>query len=68
MMRTPAASAAARMAATSRRSTSTERPSSITKAAEIAAGTAPETARSFTVPLTASSPIEPPGNWIGETT
>ena len=31
-------------------------------------GTAPETARSFTVPFTASSPIDPPGKNSGCTT
>ena len=34
----------------------------------ITLGIAPETARSFTVPFTASSPIEPPGKTIGLTT
>ena len=33
-----------------------------------AIGLAPATARSFTVPLTASSPIDPPGKRIGRTT
>ena len=33
-----------------------------------ASGRAPETARSLTVPLTASSPIDPPGKRIGRTT
>ena len=34
----------------------------------MATGRAPDTARSLTVPLTASSPIEPPGKRIGVTT
>ena len=34
----------------------------------IASGRAPATARSLTVPLTASSPIEPPGKRSGLTT
>ncbi len=45
-----------------------ERPSSSTIASVIASGRAPAIARSLTVPLTASSPIEPPGNRIGFTT
>ena len=37
-------------------------PASSTNVTTSASARAPETARSFTVPLTASSPIEPPGN------
>jgi len=43
-------------------------PASRTKLTTSANGRAPETARSFTVPLTANSPIEPPGNRSGLTT
>ena len=44
------------------------RPSSRTSESVSASGRAPPTARSLTVPLTASSPIEPPGKRIGLTT
>ncbi len=44
------------------------KPSSMTKPAESASGRAPETARSLTVPLTASSPMSPPGKKSGLTT
>src|SRR4051794_12382212 len=67
-IRTPAASAAAAIAATSVRSTSASRPSSRISAALSASGRAPATARSLTVPLTASSPMEPPGKRSGLTT
>ena len=65
---TPAAVAAAAIASTSARRTSAGRPSSRTSETLIASGSAPAAARSLTVPLTASSPIEPPGNRIGLTT
>src|SRR4051812_1315062 len=58
---TPAASAAAAIAATSKRRSSEDRPSSRISARLRASGRAPAIARSLTVPLTASSPIEPPG-------
>ena len=65
---TPAASAAAAIASTSARSSSAGSPSSRTSARLRASGRAPAIARSFTVPFTASSPIEPPGKRIGLTT
>src|SRR5262245_45790792 len=67
-MRTPAASAAARIAATSCRRTSVGVPASTMKLQTSANGMAPLTARSFTVPFTASSPIDPPANLSGLTT
>src|SRR3954467_896478 len=65
---TPASRAAAARASTSPRRTSAGRPSSSTSDTVIATGRAPATARSFTVPFTASSPIDPPGKRIGRTT
>ncbi len=65
---TPAASAARAIASTSPRSTSDGSPSSSTIDRLSASGRAPATARSLTVPLTASSPIDPPGKVIGLTT
>ena len=65
---TSAAAAAAAIASTSARSTSAPRPSSRISERLSASGRAPETARSLTVPLTARSPIEPPGKRIGLTT
>ena len=56
------------MARTSASSTGVGRPASRTKVTTRASALAPETARSFTVPLTASSPIEPPGKRSGFTT
>src|SRR5690606_17090139 len=56
------------MSAAKAHSSSMGKPSSITKAAEIQAGRAPITARSFTVPWIARWPIEPPGNRSGCTT
>ena len=56
------------MASTSSRSVWDESPSSRISDRLSASGRAPDTARSFTVPFTASSPIEPPGNRIGLTT
>ena len=61
-------SAAAAIASTSARRSSALRPSSSTSDSDSASGRAPDTARSLTVPLTASSPIEPPGKRIGLTT
>ena len=58
----------AAIASTSARSSSAERPSSSTIDRLSASGRAPAIARSLTVPLTASSPIEPPGKRIGLTT
>ncbi len=65
---TPACSAARAMARTSASNVGVGRPASSTKLTTIASGLAPETARSFTVPLMASSPIEPPGKLNGFTT
>ena len=56
------------IASTSARRSSAARPSSSTIASVSASGRAPATARSLTVPFTASSPIEPPGKRIGFTT
>ena len=56
------------IASTSARSTSELRPSSRIIDTVSASGRAPDTARSLTVPLTASSPIEPPGKRSGLTT
>src|SRR4051794_18744313 len=67
-MRTSAASAARAIASTSARSTSASSPSSRISARLSASGRAPPIARSLTVPFTASSPIEPPGNRSGLTT
>ena len=58
----------AAIASTSARSSSAPSPSSRTSESVSASGRAPATARSLTVPLTASSPIEPPGKRIGLTT
>ena len=65
---TPAASAAAAMASTSARRSSAGRPSSRISDRLSASGRAPATARSFTVPFTARSPIDPPGKRMGLTT
>ncbi len=59
---TPAARAARAMARTSAASISVGSPASSTKVMTSATGRAPHTARSLTVPLTASSPMDPPGN------
>ncbi len=67
-METPALRAASAMARISASSTLVGNPSSNTNVATKALPMAPETARSFIVPFTARSPIEPPGNWIGLTT
>jgi hypothetical protein len=63
-----AARAAAAIASTSARNVSADRPSSSTSESVSASGRAPAIARSLTVPLTASSPIEPPGKRSGLTT
>ena len=60
--------AAAAIASTSARSSSAGSPSSSTSERLSASGRAPPIARSLTVPLTASSPIEPPGKRSGLTT
>ena len=65
---TPAACAARAIASTSERSSSAGSPSSSTSDSVSASGLAPDTARSLTVPLTASSPIDPPGKRNGLTT
>ncbi len=65
---TPARRAAAAIASTSARSTSAGSPASRMNDAISAIARAPETARSLTVPFTASSPIEPPGKRSGRTT
>ena len=65
---TSAASAARAIASTSARRSSAASPSSRISDRLSASGRAPDTARSFTVPFTARSPIEPPGKRIGLTT
>ena len=65
---TPAAPAAAAMEAAIRRRSATGNPSSRMNPADRNAGRAPHIARSFTVPLTARSPMSPPGKNSGETT
>ena len=67
-MATPAAEAARAMSSTSSRSSAIGKPSSSTNAAASPSGRAPITARSFTVPFTARSPTDPPGNRRGCTT
>ena len=56
------------MARTSASSVSVGKPASRIKLTTMASGLAPDTARSLTVPLMASSPIEPPGKRSGFTT
>ena len=56
------------MSATISRNSTMEKPSSRTKAAESHWGRPPIMEMSLTVPLTARSPIEPPGNRRGFTT
>ena len=65
---TPASSHAARIEATIRFRSASARPSSRMNAAERNSGRAPPTARSFTVPWTASRPMSPPGKKSGRTT
>ena len=60
--------AAAAIASTSAFRSSAARPSSRISDSVSARGRAPDTARSFTVPFTARSPIEPPGKRSGFTT
>ena len=66
--RRPALAAAFAMARTSASRISVGSPASSTYVTTRASALAPETARSFTVPLTASSPIDPPGKLSGLTT
>src|SRR5450830_944080 len=65
---TPACSAAALIDETTRQSVSIASPSSRMKPALRYSGRAPHMARSFTVPLTASVPMSPPGKNSGRTT
>ena len=51
-----------------RRRSATGKPSSRMKPADRYSGRAPHTARSLTVPLTARSPMSPPGKNSGDTT
>src|SRR3954452_2606559 len=67
-IRTPAVSAARARASTSSRSVCASSPSSRMRLTVSATGRAPAIARSLTVPLTASSPIDPPGKRRGLTT
>ena len=66
--RRPPPARRAAIARTSASSISVGSPASSTNVVTSATGRAPDTARSFTVPFTASSPIEPPGNRSGVTT
>ena len=68
MISTPAARAVSAIAWTSARRMSESSPSSRIIDTVRACGRAPAIARSLAVPLTASSPIEPPGKRRGETT
>ncbi len=61
---TPARDASAAIDATMRRSSAISQPSSMMKAAK-QSGRAPPTARSFTVPQTASVPMSPPETRAG---
>ena len=65
---TPASSQAARIDATIRRRSVSGSPSSRMNAADRNSGRAPPTARSLTVPCTASRPMSPPGKKSGRTT
>ena len=65
---TPAAAAASRMDSAIRLRSATGKPSSRMNPADRYCGVAPLTARSLTVPLTANSPMSPPGKNNGETT
>jgi len=65
---TPAAAAAACIDSVMRTRSATAKPSSRMNPADRYSGTAPDTARSLTVPLTARSPMLPPGKNSGETT
>src|SRR5674536_140091 len=67
-MVTPQAAAATPIDVTMARRVSIGIPSSMTKAAVRAMGTAPRIARSLTVPCTASDPMSPPGKTRGLTT
>lgn len=65
---TPAARAAAPMASATHATTGISTPSSRMNPQERYAASAPLMARSLTVPLTARSPMEPPGKNSGRTT
>ena len=67
-MDTPASRAASRMDTTTDSRSAIGSPSSRMNAALSDSGRAPHIARSFTVPLTARSPIVPPGKKSGCTT
>ena len=67
-IRTPARRAASAMSSTTSRRTSMAKPSSSTKAADSHCGRPAIMATSLTVPLTARSPMEPPGKLVGLTT
>ncbi len=67
-MVTPACRAACAIARTSASRTSVGNPASRMKVTTMDSGLAPDTARSLTVPLMASSPMEPPGKLNGFTT
>ena len=62
---TPALSASDFMESSIRSRSSKGSPSSRMRAHEMKSGLAPMTARSFTVPFTASFPMSPPGKKIG---
>ena len=64
----PGDRAAASIEAMIRTRSMTGKPSSRMNPADRHIGVAPDTARSFTVPLTARSPMSPPGKNSGETT
>ena len=65
---TPAAWAAAAIEAAIRCRSATGNPSSRMKPHDRYSGRAPDMARSLTVPLTARSPMSPPGKNSGDTT
>ncbi len=65
---TPAAAQACLMLTSTSQNSCIDSPSSKMKLRERYWGMAPHIARSFTVPLTASSPMDPPGKKMGETT
>src|SRR5262245_34897161 len=67
-IRTPARPAARWIEPSTRRRSASGNPSSRMNASDSASGRAPPTARSFTVPFTARSPMSPPGKKIGVTT
>ena len=67
-MQTPAAVAAFRIDSATRVRSATGKPSSRMNPAVRYNGVAPATDRSLTVPLTARSPMSPPGKNSGDTT